>query len=289
MTIATCLVLPEGVIFGADSTTSIEIGTGYHYLNHNQKIFEVGRESSLAVMTWGISSFQDLSHRTMIAWLGDKFAVTPPISVKEATEAFSQLVWDAYNDRFAKELAKIRELEAKPALGSGAGSRTADEDIEYKSLLQELKVGFCLGGHVPGDREPDAYFFIVDPTLRSPSIVQRVDLHEFWGQPSLFLRLYDGFDFNSRKAIFESEYWTGSANDLDEILQAAQLIPPHMTIRDGIDFVHFSVYATIKALKFSSNDQVCGGPIEIAVITSDRNFRWVRHKEWDSAIGTQVP
>jgi hypothetical protein len=29
---------------------------------------------------------------------------------------------------------------------------------------------------------------------------------------------------------------------------------------------------------------VCGGPIEIAVISSDRKFRWVRHKEWDAAI-----
>jgi hypothetical protein len=33
-----------------------------------------------------------------------------------------------------------------------------------------------------------------------------------------------------------------------------------------------------------SSNKTCGGPIEVAVITSDREFRWVRHKGWDVAI-----
>jgi hypothetical protein len=60
-----------------------------------------------------------------------------------------------------------------------------------------------------------------------------------------------------------------------------------LPIRDAIDFVHSSIYSTIKALKFSQFPQVCGGPIEIAVITSDRPFRWVRHKRFDAAITEQ--
>jgi len=55
-------------------------------------------------------------------------------------------------------------------------------------------------------------------------------------------------------------------------------------MRDAIDYVHSAIYCTIKAMKFSTGAQVCGGPIEIAVITSDRKFRWVRHKPWDAAI-----
>ena len=35
---------------------------------------------------------------------------------------------------------------------------------------------------------------------------------------------------------------------------------------------------------FSRLDPVCGGPIEVAVITTARRFRWVCHKELDAAL-----
>lgn len=47
----------------------------------------------------------------------------------------------------------------------------------------------------------------------------------------------------------------------------------------------WSIYTTIKAMKFSHMAPVCGGPVEVAVITTDRRFRWVRHKGFDAAIG----
>src|SRR5712671_5580285 len=57
--------------------------------------------------------------------------------------------------------------------------------------------------------------------------------------------------------------------------------PGTVPIRDAIDFTYTCILSTIKAMKFSNLPQVCGGPIEIAVITNDRNFRWVRHKSLD--------
>lgn len=288
MTIASCLVVPEGVVFGVDSTTSANIESGIHYLNYNQKLFEVGEKSTFAVMTWGLSSFQDVSYRTMIANLASQFKDAPPESVQQAANAWSQRVWDTYNEKFEEEIARIREIEALQAERARAGSdkKSTEEDAEYKEYLRDLRVGFCLGGYCESNRAPEAYWFEVLPTQRSPSHCVRVESEGFWGQPNLFLRLYDGFEFNSRKRILESPFWKGSAEDLDAVLDKEILIPPHMTIRDAIDFVHFSIYATIKALKFSANDQVCGGPIELAVITTDRKFRWVKHKSWDSAISS---
>lgn len=55
-------------------------------------------------------------------------------------------------------------------------------------------------------------------------------------------------------------------------------------IREAIDWVYASIYTTIKTMKFSHMAPVCGGPVEIAVITTDRLFRWVRHKRFDTAI-----
>ena len=88
-----------------------------------------------------------------------------------------------------------------------------------------------------------------------------------------------------RDAILRSGKWTGSDNDLDMIIQAHRLMhPATVPIREAIDFTHACLLTTIKALKFSSQSRRCGGPIEIAVITTDRRFRWVQHKEWNAAI-----
>jgi hypothetical protein len=47
VTIAICYVSPEGVVLGADSTTTY----GTHHFNNSQKLFEVGEDSSLAIVT----------------------------------------------------------------------------------------------------------------------------------------------------------------------------------------------------------------------------------------------
>lgn len=55
-------------------------------------------------------------------------------------------------------------------------------------------------------------------------------------------------------------------------------------IREAIDFIHMYLHLTIKSHKFRFGPAVCGGPIEIGFISSDRPFRWVRHKPFDSAV-----
>ncbi len=86
--------------------------------------------------------------------------------------------------------------------------------------------------------------------------------------------------------IFQSTKWTGSEKDLLDLVQASCLGQPRdLPIREAIDWVHASIYTTIKMLKFSHIAPVCGGPVEIAAITTDRKFRWVRHKSFDAAIG----
>lgn len=296
MTIASCLVLPEGVVFGVDSTTSTQIEEiGLHYLNHNQKLFEIGKDSTLAVMTWGLSFLRDTSYRTLIALLDDDFKKNEPKSVREAAERWRDMVSEAYKKAFKSELDEYEEIIERQKVSA---QNLSDEksDIDDKRLLQlqdELFVGFCVGGYCLPDRTPSAHHFEIKPDLLSPATVYSVYGGEiFRGQPTYFQRLYDGFDIDARDAIFDAKdngsskkLWQGSKEKLNVILQKQSLYYPELTIRDGIDFVHFSIYATIKAMKFSTRGQVCGGPIELAVITTDRKFRWVEHKEFKSAIG----
>jgi hypothetical protein len=98
-------------------------------------------------------------------------------------------------------------------------------------------------------------------------------------------RLIFGNDERIRNDILASGKWAGSDAELDYVLNQYQLTHPfNLPIRDAIDFVHSCIHSTIKAMKFSNLSQICGGPIEIAVITADRPFRWVQHKGFDSAM-----
>jgi len=72
MTIAAAYLTSEGVVLGADSTTTVGTGGGVavaQLLNYAQKIFEVGERSRLGVCTWGAGRIGEVSHRTLIARL----------------------------------------------------------------------------------------------------------------------------------------------------------------------------------------------------------------------------
>jgi hypothetical protein len=97
-------------------------------------------------------------------------------------------------------------------------------------------------------------------------------------------RLIWGADDALTADILAGGHWNGSKADLDAVVQRHFLGHGIIPIREAVDFVHTCIFSTIKALKFSNLHQICGGPIELAVITSDRKFRWVKHKTLDSAI-----
>jgi hypothetical protein len=86
MTIAACYLSPEGIVFGADSTSSMIVPSGssagvFHFFNHNQKLFQVGENSTLGVVTWGLGGLGSISHRMLLATLADDLKATPPSDV----------------------------------------------------------------------------------------------------------------------------------------------------------------------------------------------------------------
>jgi hypothetical protein len=96
VTIAACFVTPEGVVFGADSTTTALTPVGPHYLNHNQKIFEIGAGSTFGAVTWGLGGLVVKSHRGMLALLADDLAKNAPNSVEEVAQRWADQFWTDY-------------------------------------------------------------------------------------------------------------------------------------------------------------------------------------------------
>lgn len=279
VTIAVCYVSPEGVVLGADSTSTWMPPDGPpHYLDHGQKIFEIGEGSTLGLATWGLGGLTTGSHRAEAAILSDSLEANPATSIADVMQRFIDQFWPKYTASLAKEIARCKALESK-------ANRTQQEEADFRSLASNLKTGFCIGGYLMPGRSPEAYEVQFDPLKGKPQPAP-VPMYSprGWGMPNMIVRLVLGADPRLTKRIIDSGKWNGTEAELVTLLRHYALTQPPLPIRDAVDFVHTCIYSTIRALKFSSIAQACGGPVEIAVITVDRKFRWVKHKPLSSAI-----
>jgi hypothetical protein len=289
MTIAMCYLSPEGVVLGADSTASISIpGGGFHYFNHAQKLFEIGCNGTLGILVWGMGGLPISSHRSLVALLAADLAQNPAGDVQSVAQRWIDQFWTVYTTELAASIARIHALNGKAAFDPTApdpAARSEAEEREFQQLRMGLGVGFCIGGYVPPSRTPAAYVMGFDPLSAKPSPTA-LPMHSggFWGAPNMIQRLINGSDPNLKSDLMGSGKWSGSEAELDTMFGKHALAHPVLPLRDAVDFVHACIYSTIKAFKFSNLSQICGGPIELAVISSDRNFRWVHHKPWDAAI-----
>jgi hypothetical protein len=287
VTIAVCYVSPEGVVLGADSTTTY----GTHHFNNSQKLFEVGEDSTLAMVTWGLGGLHINSHRTLIALFDDDLKNKPAKSVSEVADRWAAFFYAAYNDPnmpLAPFIQQCRALHAKaafdPANPTDPAARTQQEEGWLREWQLNLVVGFCVAGYLMPDRAPMAFEIVFDPINGVPTPTQRPHGYWFWGAPNMIQRLIFACDEQLKQSILSSGHWNGTPEDLEALVSQHALAHPLVPIRDAIDFVHSCVSSTIKAFKFSNLAPICGGPIEIGLITTDRRFRWVQHKPWNVAI-----
>lgn len=286
MTIAACYLSPEGVVLGPDSAATF--GPTNHFM-HEQKIFEIGKrgESRLGLVMWGLAAFDEISYRTLIARFSDTVAEDSGVSIELLAQRWSEMFWGTYTSQFANLIELFKEL-------SQPGDTSADLDEQRDELAHAMSGGFCLGGYALPGRTPEAYAITYSIQQDAPNIDKlAMGKPRFWGQPNMLQRLSMGIAIDTYMGILDARdqdgqlRWHGTSEDLIQIIEENRLGIPsrHLPIREAIDWVHSSIYTTIKAMKFANLPPVCGGPIEVAVITSDRHFRWVRHKELDTAIG----
>lgn len=272
MTIAACYLLPEGVVFGADSTTTIR---GHHF-DFGQKIFEIGDGASLGIVTWGLGNINYISYRTLLAEFAADLKANAPPTVLDVAERWSAKFFSVYDSAIGNA---YRTAEA--------AATTPDEKEEVATSLHSLRAGFCIGGVTPPNLRPAAYEIEFAPTDTNTPIPVALPMGKaiFRGVPSLVSRILYGIDPALLEALIASPYWTGGEERLAEVIRPFVLGQPSMLpLRDAIDWIYSCIQSTIKGVKFSPLVPMCGGPVEIAVVTSDRPFRWIRHKSLDAAI-----
>lgn len=247
MTIAACYVSSEGVVLGADSTTTMQReGWPDHHYNFGQKIFEIGEKSTLASVFWGLGAIGSTSYRTMFAELSDSLVSHPPGSVRDVAETWRMQFLLEYQAHLGGAIARFQDLVKSVP-------RSQEEEDELRRLAQ-LSGGFCIAGRVLTNRTPQAFEVAFAPWIPGLAEIRNVPLHlpKFWGCENLLNRLLLGMDNQVFGGILSSGKWTGTQDDLLAIIQPHFLrVPMNLPLREAVDWIYASIYTTIKAMKFS--------------------------------------
>jgi hypothetical protein len=171
MTIAACYLSAEGVVFGADSTTTTYVsgigpgapGAEPHF-DFAQKVYHVGENSTLGMAFWGLGNLGTVSYRTLIAQFADTLVGHGAQSMAEVAQRWNQFFWAAYSGELGRWLQRAGQLQ-------GQATRTPAEEVELATLTQVFSGGFCLGGYLMNDRTPSAFEIRYGPTLTGPGLI----------------------------------------------------------------------------------------------------------------------
>jgi hypothetical protein len=273
MTIAAAYLTSEGVVLGADSTTTVTNPAGgqvqvVQLLNHAQKVFQVGERSRIGFCTWGTGKFGTVSHRTLAAQLSEQQGFAT-FTVAQAAQALMGMVLAA------RAAANVNDV-----------------------------TGYFLGGWDLVTHQPQCFRLVFQPGQNPVMDQLGIGQVSFQGIPNFFTRAFHGYDPvlpQRLKDAVAAAFWQQPQQlpqNYDALFFQAfhQAVAPlaavgfeDVPIREAIDFVFSYIHITIKAFKFRFGPPPCGGPIELAFISTDRPFRWALHKSFQTAMYEQEP
>ncbi|MBW4697865.1 MAG: hypothetical protein KME03_08225 [Aphanocapsa lilacina HA4352-LM1] len=250
MTIVVALKVSSGVVLAADSRLTIQENGQLVFLSDsNLKLFGV-QGHALGILTCG-SSF--LEGRAVASWLEDFAARVAP------TLADMPTVISALTENLPPpDQGSITYLLAGFARPSGGRQATLGDPLRSSDT--------------PAARGADAQIFKVNHF--SSGETQRFDLSSsaiFWdGEFEALTRLVLGF----------APAYAGLVTESLIDGQGQARVPYYaFSLQEGVEYVEFLATTQVHFQRFASGPQTCGGPIDIAVITPESGFQWVRRKD----------
>lgn len=267
MSICVSVRVAEGLVLAADSVTVLmgyispqhkapSIIQSFQYAN---KVCQVG-DLPVGVMSWGNAAIKDRTVQSLIMECEYEHAEllsSQDYSVKTIADAVRSFIGDCY-DKAYPELEKRR----RPPLGLFIGG------YGYHQFYSEL---YTCDFPECGDLD------IVRPDKSdgSPSFGTN-----WFGSGEPLTRLIKGFD----PQVLDDLVKRGVDRDIIEswATKAVGEIPlvfDGMPLQDAIDFANYAVQVAIGVCRFRAGPAVCGGDVDIAVITPGA-YHWAQRKRW---------
>jgi hypothetical protein len=287
MTICVSVRVAEGLVLAADSATMLTTivptpqgpaQTILQNFNFANKVTHF-KDYPIGVLTWGLGSIQARSIQSLVMEfeydypsIEDRFArvtggVASPYTVREVADELLAFIRGRYDAAYPAPAAPVAgapqpQAPLRPGMGLLIGGYSQNEFFSDEYVFE-----------FPNDAD----WSEVRPNLPdgSPSFGAN-----WYGLTDALQRLYLGYDelalnelVNRGADLAIIQQW---ANDS---VGALPLVFDGMPLQDAIDFAEYSVQVVIGRFRFAQGPPLCGGDIDIAVVTPDA-FRWAQRKEW---------
>lgn len=259
MTVAIAFNSQEGVVLATDSTTTV--GTPGRPVDCAQKILEIGPRRpdfepgecfSGAIATAGVGTCGTVSWRNVVNDFY-RWRIAPDQSITGIGPLFLSFVQERW--------AQLQQ----------AGEVNAADPIPDTSFL--------LAAISRGQSEVECAYVALKSAAATP--VLKGNMYTASGY-DIISRIVLGYDISMKEPIVNAGI---SEADFNGIAANFVAVPPGFApIREVIDYVYFLASSAVRLLRYRGAPPIIGGPIEVAVITSDRGFRWVLHKPLHDAI-----
>ena len=269
MTIAVAVKVNDGLVLAADSTVAVHGGPAgqppgvLKTYNYGRKLSQI-KDYPIGTLSWGISL---LGSRTIESLISEYEFGLPSASNKAAQEFKVREIADGLR-AFLLERYEAQHGPLSPGT--------------------QPSLGVLVSGYSDGVYFPEQYLFEfpVTPDLQ----VRRPDKEngepsfgvDWFGLTDAITRIIKGADPRMGAALAErlqisveeAWQWLGQF----EYPIAFEGMP----LQDAIDLAVYLVEMTIGRYRFAVGAPVCGGEVDVAVITP-RGFTWVYRKSWHAA------
>ena len=265
MSICVSVNVGEGLVLAADSTSTIEgaiAGQSPGVLNtyeHATKLCQV-KDYPIGVATWGIGS---VGARTVASLVGE-FSNDLPLAKERKNYQAKEIADELF------DFVKQKYLEAFKS-----------QEIEIPGKKGPA-LGMLIAGYGDGMFFPDQYAALLpaEGELKSARLAAHSQFGANWyGLTDAILRLHKGFAPELRGALIQQKQW--KPEEADEFLRRFEypVVFDGMPLQDAIDFAVYLIGVVIGRFRFVVGAPVCGGQIDVAVMTPGR-FTWVQEKKW---------
>lgn len=266
MTICVSARIPEALVLAADSMVSLEgtiitpqgnqtgILQTFEYAN---KVTQF-KDYPIGLMTWGLASIRDRSIQSLIMEFEYSYQ-----SIKDNNN-YTVI-------RIANELlANLKTIY----------------NAAYPTGNNQPRLGIYIGGYSANQFFSNQYKYEFPRSTSWEPV--RSDIQgaspsfgaDWFGQVDPLTRLFKGYTGPALEELVKR----GADKDIvqkwiDDEVPELPLYFSGMPIQDAVDFVKFAVQVTIGCFRFSLGPPICGGNIDIAIITPAA-FHWAQRKQW---------
>lgn len=238
--------------------------------NHATKLSQL-RDYPIGVASWGLGTIGARSISSLVREFANRRKRLDEIeqsarklSVKAEAKALQKLL----NDAFAR-----------------AWPDDNKQDKENKSQL-----GVLVGGYSGEEFFPEEYVFVVPggkfAQKRKPHDDGSQNFGADWfGLTDALVRFHHGRDDGLEAILLRHGTEKQTAKKIIDTLKSELQYPvpfDGMPLQDAVDYAQFMAGLAVARYRFVMGPEMCGGPIDVAAITRQDGFVWIKQKDLEA-------